>query len=292
MINIKKVNECTFDELSYVWNDVFSGYSQNMELTVDQIAMMIGKKELFPSSSLVAFFDGKPAGFVLNSIKSLNGVKIAWNGGTGVVGSLRGKGIGRILLEETFELYKKEAVERATLEVLTGNKSAIALYESFGYVKECTLDVFDNISPGHFSSGREKSIYRLEKGSPADVREINFYNPSVAWESMCENIFNGESYMALNENGKPLGYTLSRPVRNNEGITSTILYQCELDPALDEDEQKLLAIELLSNAFSVTRGFSYGRTGDFVTKSKKVYETIHNSIRPDLQRFLMNKIFV
>jgi hypothetical protein len=78
------MSDCTFSELHHVWNEAFSNYSLNFQITVDQLSSMIGKKDLLPSYWVIVFDQNRPVGFVLNSVKVINGVKMGWNGGTGV----------------------------------------------------------------------------------------------------------------------------------------------------------------------------------------------------------------
>ncbi len=46
-----------------------------------------------------------------------------------------GAGIGRIMMETVLEEARKYGYEQAELEVIAGNKPAIALYESLGFRK-------------------------------------------------------------------------------------------------------------------------------------------------------------
>jgi len=48
----------------------------------------------------------------------------------------RGEGIGKALLTHFLEIAKKEGFKKISIEVLAGNKPAIQLYESFGFVQE------------------------------------------------------------------------------------------------------------------------------------------------------------
>lgn len=50
-----------------------------------------------------------------------------------VVASHRGAGVGRLMLERVIELSHRRGACKLTLEVLSGNRSAIALYEKLGF---------------------------------------------------------------------------------------------------------------------------------------------------------------
>jgi hypothetical protein len=54
-------------------------------LTAKWFIARIAKENLSISKSIVAYDEKKPVGILLNGIQEVNGVKIAWNGGTAVV---------------------------------------------------------------------------------------------------------------------------------------------------------------------------------------------------------------
>ena len=80
-----------------------------------------------------------PVGFVLQGIKEVDGQKISWNGGTGIIPEYRGKKLGLSLMKEAEKLIKAQNVSVATLEALSENKAAISLYEKCGYKVEDDL---------------------------------------------------------------------------------------------------------------------------------------------------------
>ncbi len=50
-----------------------------------------------------------------------------------VIASHRGAGVGRLMLERVIELSHRRGACKLTLEVLSGNRSAISLYEKLGF---------------------------------------------------------------------------------------------------------------------------------------------------------------
>jgi ribosomal protein S18 acetylase RimI-like enzyme len=132
-LDIRRLNTCTFDQASQIWNEGFQGYFVDMTVSLDEYIARFHNDGLSAKHSLLAFSDGKPAGFLLNGIRTNNGKRVAWNGGTGVSPEFRGQGVGRVLVEAALKLYAEEAVDLATLEALSTNDVAIALYQKCGY---------------------------------------------------------------------------------------------------------------------------------------------------------------
>lgn len=56
--------------------------------------------------------------------------------GIGMLPEARGQGLGRRLMTEAIQAARRQGLERIELEVFASNPRAIALYESFGFVRE------------------------------------------------------------------------------------------------------------------------------------------------------------
>lgn len=293
MLRIQKLSDCTFTEITNVWNEAFSNYTVNFQNSVDQLSSMIGKKDLLPLCSLVAFDGNRPIGFVLNAVKPINGVKTAWNGGTGVSVKYQGQGIGNLLMEATMDIYYKESVEVASLEVLTDNVQGVKLYERWGYEKSDTLISFSNngMDIGNLNILKDvQQKYILKQGHVFDVKSIKFYNNQVAWESMCENIFNGHSLTISDQHGYPLGYALYKKIFDRNMNTNIILFQLESDDSLSHHEQESILNTLLSGVF-IEDG-PIRRTGDFISLNPIAYDLLdERGFKRTTSRFLMNKKF-
>jgi hypothetical protein len=66
MFRIKRLSECTFAEAVQAWNEGFKGYYADMSTTLDRFVIRLGKEDLSPELSIVAFAENRPVGFVLN----------------------------------------------------------------------------------------------------------------------------------------------------------------------------------------------------------------------------------
>ena len=86
---------------------------------------------------LVVSVDGEIVGNLVFTIGQRE--RLAHSGylGMSLLSEWRSKGIGRALLTRFFEwANENEHIEKVRLEVFADNKPAIALYQSFGFVKE------------------------------------------------------------------------------------------------------------------------------------------------------------
>ena len=150
-------------------------------------------------------------GFVFVGIKTVEGKKLAWNGGTGVFPEYRGRGIAKQMMIEVSRILKEEEVDRATLEVVTKNAHAIAAYEKGGFhiVDHLIGLTFADALPQPFYSGPLPSGYEAVYGKPAEAKRLSFYREKVAWDGMWHNLKHGESAFILRDDaGNAAGYAL------------------------------------------------------------------------------------
>jgi ribosomal-protein-alanine N-acetyltransferase len=100
---------------------------------------------------LVADYKGLTIGYIVSCIEnqSLHIHSVA------VIEGFRGKGIGRMLLEETIKLAKSMGIEKILLEVSTQNTVAIALYEKFGFKRV-------GMRTNYYADGSDAYIYILD----------------------------------------------------------------------------------------------------------------------------------
>lgn len=138
-ISYKLMSAMTFEEAHALFNRGFEGYVMPMNLPFDTFVGRFGSDGLSPAQSIVAYDGAVPFGFVLQGIREVDGQKISWNGGTGIIPEYRGRKLGIPLMEEAEKLLKENNVSVATLEALSENKPAISLYEKCGYKVEDDL---------------------------------------------------------------------------------------------------------------------------------------------------------
>ncbi|WP_026513324.1 GNAT family N-acetyltransferase [Butyrivibrio sp. LB2008] len=116
---------------------------------------MAGKRELM----LVATIDGKHVGNCsFTGIAPFNRFKHRCDVAIALYKEYCGCGIGKAMFETLLGAAKKAGYEQAELEVVAGNKNAIALYEKFGFEKCGTFPDYMKYSDGTYADA-----YRMIK---------------------------------------------------------------------------------------------------------------------------------
>jgi len=260
-ITYKRLSHVSFKDALTLFNKGFEGYLIPMNLTMEQFIGRFGTEGLSVELSVVAFDGDRLIGFILQGIRENNGVKISWNGGTGIIPEYRGKGIGAMLMNEAERILLENEVAVSTLEALSENEPAIKLYEKCGYeIKDKLL----------FLSGSGKLIdqlpelgnYEIERFPAFHAIGADLFPSIVPWqtaESMTPKI--GGEVVALVIEGELTAACLirKRSIYNQtpEGIT---LFQ--VASGYEHHDTNLLLAHALEYDQPVSRSTYNFMTGD------------------------------
>ncbi|AYA76316.1 GNAT family N-acetyltransferase [Bacillus sp. Y1] len=246
MLKIKRLKDCEISEAVEAWNIGFEGYYFDLTMTTEKFMARMASEGLSDELSVVAFWNDKPVGLIVNGIREFQGELIGWNGGTAVNKDYRSKGIGRRMLEATLDILEENNVKVSTLEAISENKGAIALYQSLGY------DIIDHLECLEKKEGQipavSSNVFQIKRVSPEEVGNLSFYQGKNPWQTHWQSVMDGEALIAEDTFGNAIGYAYFRKIFSEEGIhTGTTLYQCEGDRS--RRDQKEVIQFLLVEAF-------------------------------------------
>ncbi|MGN7469191.1 GNAT family N-acetyltransferase [Brevibacillus sp. SAFN-007a] len=233
MITIKRMSDCTFAEVTKAWNRGFEGYLIPIVMTEERLVQRLGNEGYVLSLSVVAFDGTEPIGLVASGLRTIGGQKVAWNGGTGVATAYRRQGVGRQLLDHTLALYREAGVEIATLEAMSQNRKAIALYEQKGYEVKDRLLFWQRSGPlpEHAFSAPIPSDYRVRCVLVQEAATLPFYAGEVAWQNHWQSLSDAQALVVEDSEGQAVGYALYKHVLNAAGrVSAIVLRQCVAQP--------------------------------------------------------------
>ncbi len=249
MLKIKRLKDCEISEAVEAWNIGFKGYYFDLTMTTEKFMARMASEGLSDEISVVAFWNDKPVGLIVNGIREFQGELIGWNGGTAVDKDYRGKGIGRRMLEATLDILEEKNVKVSTLEAISENKGAIALYQSLGY------DIIDHLECLEKKEGQipvvSSNEFQIKRVSIEKVGNLSFYQGKNPWQTNWQSVMDGEALIAEDPFGNAIGYTYFRKIISENGIhTGTTLYQCEAERS--RSDQKEIIQALLAEALHTT----------------------------------------
>ncbi|MCH6263936.1 GNAT family N-acetyltransferase [Neobacillus citreus] len=245
-IVFKKLSECQITDIITAWNRGFEGYFVKLEMSAELFFARLVNEGLSMNLSIVAFDGDQPVAIVLNGVRLIDGKKTAWNGGTGVAAEYRGKGVSKLLMEETLRIYAEEGVEVATLEAIKENERAIRLYQRYGY------EIVDSLvhlkGSEEFESVLAASIW-VKSIRPEQLATLSFYKENVPWQCQWQSVRNGEAQIFYGTGNDPLGYCLFKRIWNEHGkVEKVVIYQLELFSEVNKDLLKIIFASICGGA--------------------------------------------
>ncbi|WP_137792124.1 GNAT family N-acetyltransferase [Bacillus sp. E(2018)] len=247
MLVIKRFSELTFNEAISLWNESWKHYFSDMTMDLNRFIQKIAAEGISLEKSVVAVYDGKLAGFVLNSFRTINNKRYVWNGGTAIAPAFRGMGVGKKLISVCLNIYEEEKVDVARLEAIKENEAAIKLYTSMGYetFEELTYLQHEGVITTWNNASSKVKVIDV---SMSDIKRLPFFKPVPAWQTQFQSLSNFNCVMGL-KGETPLGYAVYKKVYNETGnLSAILLYQCVTDEQNEFQEETVR--ELVKIAFA------------------------------------------
>lgn len=142
-LQIKSLTGTPVEKIHEAFTDAFSEYEIKLDMPLEKLQEMMVTRDLNPDFSVGCFDGDLLVGFILTGYREINGLKVCYDGGTGVIKTYQRKGIGEMLLKELLLILHEKKIDRFVLEVLENNNPAIKLYEKHGFVKTRKLECFE-----------------------------------------------------------------------------------------------------------------------------------------------------
>lgn len=269
MISFKRLNECVLDEAVEAWNEGFAGYFLDMTMSPEAFLNRLTMEGLSPALSFVVYAEGRPAGIVLNGIREIQGIRVAWNGGTGVVPEYRGKGISRTLMDHALQIYREESVQLSTLEALSPNERAIRLYKSKGYETVDRILYMGCDQALLKLDGVEAAEYTYRHGTPQDIKA---YEALMPWQSQWANFRRDGEALLVHEKEHVIAYALFKRIYDADGENNGISVGQVRILEQRADQERLLQ-SLLSKILQPERT-SFKRTFPVLASDKQLLHSL------------------
>lgn len=130
-VTMQSASRFSLEQLSALFTASFEGYLLPIAQPVDALAARIRCEQIDLFLSRVALVDDEPAGLCLLAQRGRRARVAAM----GIVAARRGLGLGRALMDGSIAIARTAGADRLCLEVFAANRSAVALYESSGFVR-------------------------------------------------------------------------------------------------------------------------------------------------------------
>ena len=130
-MEIKSLGKTDFAAIIKAFSLSFADY--DIQLNAEELQIMWKRRGFNPNLSFAAFEGEDIVAFTLNGIGNFNGVKMAYDTGTGTLKAYRGKGLATEIFEYSIPYLKEANINYYLLEVLQHNTKAVSVYQNIGF---------------------------------------------------------------------------------------------------------------------------------------------------------------
>jgi len=212
MRKILPLSEIPYAQFVACYNEAFSDYFIKFEVDEAYLRWKSNGARVNYDLSAAVLEDDKMVAFVVTGVDDWQGLKTAYNGGTGVIPSQRGNRLTSEIYDFLMPKFKAADIEQCTLEVIMKNFKAVKVYEHLGFKIERGFNCFSgemNVEPKPLANGLDIRETTLDK----DLFQ-SFWDYQPSWEStfaaiernldsfIIKGIFDGEACV---------GYVIYRP---------------------------------------------------------------------------------
>ena len=269
-IVIRNFKSSDIEEMHRCFLSAFSDYEVPFEMNLAGFRKkFIEKLSIDFECSAGAYSDGKLVGFIFMTLNEYEGLKTAYNGGTGVIPDFRGQKITSRLWTYIKSRLVARNVQKSILEVLTTNNPAIKIYEDLGFRKVKHFKCYRLLPYRYSTAGNlNHSIEIKASHEPRWGEYAAFfdYSPSfIDSQSMISRNIANENILEAYLDGELVGYIIFQaPIGRISHLAVS-----------GSHRNKGIGTRLISEAYKA---------------SKNKYLTVINLPEPakDIQKFLMD----
>ncbi len=144
-MTIKTLKGVSDEALVKAFNTAFEGYFVPIQLTTEQLLFKIKAEKIDKNISVGVFENQKLIGFILHSTDVIQGKRVVYNAGTGVIPDKRGQQLVQKMYDFIIPSLTELSVSQVLLEVISENTPAIKAYEKIGFRKRRKLNCYKGL---------------------------------------------------------------------------------------------------------------------------------------------------
>ena len=188
MRKITSLENLGFSDLYIAFNKAFQDYE--IQFNKNDLKVLLQRRGFVPELSFGAFEGDKLIAFTFNGIGFYNGVKTAYDTGTGTIKEYRGQGLATKIFEYSLPFLKKANVSQYLLEVLQHNTKAVSVYKKIGFEvsREFNYFICKNEELQINPSSKNKDFEIIKIGLNQCISMIDFWDFIPAWQNSFDSI--------------------------------------------------------------------------------------------------------
>ncbi len=213
-MKIQTLENIDIIELVDTFNLSFSDYIIPIKFTKNSLENKIISESIDLNLSIGAFEDNKLIGLILHGFDVIEGKKVVYKAGTGIIPEKRGNRITSLFYDFIIPKFREKNIEKIQLEVITTNTKAINTYKKIGFEIKRELDSYK----GKISTNNTKSKFIIKKLEYYDWEILkSFWDWIPSWQNSITSIKKLENNvisLGIYDNNLLAGYIVYNPTTN------------------------------------------------------------------------------
>ncbi|RYE23290.1 MAG: GNAT family N-acetyltransferase [Sphingobacteriales bacterium] len=214
MLQIKNLAHTPPEALFKAWDNAFSEYARSW--TFEELQIMLQRRSYNATLSFGAFDGDELVGFILNGSGHYNGIYTAYDTGTGVIKSYRGRNITAQIFGASLLKLKAAGIKQYLLEVLSDNETAINIYNKAGFKINRTLNYYiQSVADIKLISSPGIDNYSIVHVQIKDVEDKQDLLTSLpSWQNTLTSVANSPKrfvILAVYKQNELVGYGIVEP---------------------------------------------------------------------------------
>jgi len=186
-MEIKSLNNISFNIIYEGFSRAFAKYE--MQLNKEELLTMIRRRGFVAELSFGAFVNDKLVSFTFNGIGDYNGLKTAYDTGTGTIEEYRGQGLASKIFAFSVPFLKKQGITQYLLEVLQHNSKAVSVYSKAGFKVSREFNYFVEVQKNIKLYSKELSAeYSIKQTELNQKLMSDFFDFNPSWQNSFDAI--------------------------------------------------------------------------------------------------------
>ncbi len=187
-MEIKSLEKTAVETIFKAFSLAFADY--DIQANVEELKTMWKRRGFNPELSFAAFEGEDIVAFTLNGIGNFNGIKMAYDTGTGTLKAYRGQGLATKIFDYSIPYLKEAKINHYLLEVLQHNTKAVSVYRNIGFEVTREFNYFSWKNEDlHNDIKNTNSCYSIER---IDIEKhlsvSDFWDFYPSWQNSFESI--------------------------------------------------------------------------------------------------------
>jgi len=216
-LEFKMMGKGSLPALHYAFEQSFGDYQVSVANDLEALKYRLNKIGANLDLSPAIWQDEAVLAFIIQALGNYKGLKTAYNGGTGVLPTFRGRGLAVKLYRFAFEKLKEQQVKQCLLEVVENNEPALKAYRQLGFEVSRTMHCYLGEPSKNLKGNKSIQLLPVKDRLPDWQLYRSFFDFEPCWQNSIDSVirnFQNETIIEAVYRTKTVGFVIFEPLKS------------------------------------------------------------------------------